>query len=89
MKITTIIGPNHQPNLDDYDRLLMAVPSMLTALEAAYGLLCREHMDQCGRYYRLEAEGKAEEQAECGRRIDRLQLRIKALDALRLSLTDL
>lgn len=91
---TTMTGPYiTPPPVNDYERyyepLRMSIPMLLTTLEPAYGWLCREMASECNRYYRLEAEGKADEQTECGKRLDRLQQRIAVLDSFRRAALDI
>ena len=65
-----IVGPYHTPVLSKHDQAVMAVVAAIPALEAAYADLLRQRDDLEGEY--LARDGQPE-QADIGRRLDRLE----------------
>jgi len=65
-----IVGPFNQPTLSKYEHAVMAIVAAVPHLEAAVADLQRERDELAGEWLALDGQP---EQADIGRRLDRLE----------------
>jgi hypothetical protein len=65
-----IVGPYNHPTLSKYEHAAMAIVAAIPHLESAFADLQREHDALAGEWLALDGQP---EQADIGRRLDRLE----------------